>query len=234
MTFDTACSSSAVAIDAACKSISSGDCSQAIAGSANIFTSANFYQNLMAASFLSPTGPTKSFDAKVGGYCRGEGVGLVMLKKLSAALADGDKILGVIAAKAVNQNSNAVPIAVPYSASQIKLYEKVSRLSCINPADINYVEAHGTGTPVGDPIECESIRQVFASSQRQDTLYLGSVKANIGHTEATSGVAGLIKTILMMQHTTILIQANFVSLNPKIRSLQEDHMEIALSSRVWN
>lgn len=234
VTFDTACSSSAVAIDAACKSIILGDCSQAVAGGVNVFTSANFYQNLMAASFLSPTGATKSFDSRADGYCRGEGVGLVVLKKLSAALADGDNILGVISATAVNQNNNAVPITVPYSDSQVALYERVTRLAEINPTEITYVEAHGTGTPVGDPIETDSIRRVFGGPHREQKLYLGSIKANIGHTEGTSGVAGLIKVLLMMQHRKIPVQANFVSLNPKIHPLAQDKMEIPLASQTWN
>jgi acyl carrier protein len=127
-----------------------------------------------------------------------------------------------------------VPITVPYSASQISLYEKVSKLANINPWEVSYVEAHGTGTPVGDPIECESIRQVFGSPKRKSVLHLGSIKANIGHTESTSGVAGLIKVLLMMQHREIPPQANFVSLNSKIRPLETDHMAISQSSKEWN
>ena len=145
VTYDTACSSSAVAIDAACKAILTGDCTQAVAGGANVITSANFYQNLKAGGFLSPTGPTKSFDARADGYCRGEGVGLVVLKRLASAIADGDNILGVISGTAVNQNSNAVPITVPFSDSQISLYEKVSKLAGVDPLQVSYVEAHGTG-----------------------------------------------------------------------------------------
>ncbi|KAH8807202.1 putative polyketide synthase [Xylogone sp. PMI_703] len=212
VTYDTACSSSAVAIDAACKALMAGDCSQAVAGGANIFTNVNFYQNLMAASFLSPTGATKSFDSRADGYCRGEGVGLVVLKKLSTAVADRDNIQGVILATAVNQNHNAVPITVPYSASQVALYKRVTRLAGINPMEISFVEAHGTGTPVGDPIECDSIQQVFGGPNREQTLYLGSIKANIGHTEATSaacvnnyGAAGSNAAMIVCQAPTATV-----------------------------
>lgn len=234
ITFDTACSSSLVAIHQACKAIQSGECSKAVAGGANIFTNPNFYQNLIAGGFLSPSGATKSFDAKADGYCRGEGVGLIVLKKLSRALADRDNIFAVIAGSAVNQNSNASPITVPHSPSQANLYRKVSSISGIDPTIISFVEAHGTGTPVGDPIECESIRQVFGGVKRDQTLYIGSVKGNIGHTEAASGVASVIKAVLMLQKGTIPLQANFTTLNPKINWSESDRMEIPRISMPWN
>ncbi|MCJ1394663.1 hypothetical protein MMC18_007543 [Xylographa bjoerkii] len=234
ITYDTACSSSAVAIDAACKAINFGECSSALAGGATIFTSPYFFQNLAAASFLSSTGASKPFDAKADGYCRGEGVGLVFLKKLSVAIAKGDDILGVIAATAVNQNSNTVSITVPHSPSQIRLYQKVTTQAGVKPTDISYVEAHGTGTTVGDPLEFESIRKVFGGSHRVQTLNVASVKGNIGHTEGASGVAALIKTVLMMQHNTIPMQANFTALNPKIDPLESDQMAIPRVSQQWN
>jgi acyl transferase domain-containing protein/acyl carrier protein/SAM-dependent methyltransferase len=234
VTYDTACSSSAVAIHAACKAIESGECSQALAGGVSLYTNPNFYQNLAAASFLSPTGPTKPFDARADGYCRGEGVGLVVLKKLTAALANGDHVLGVIAGTAVNQNANSTYITVPHSPSQTSLYRKVSSLSGIDPGNVSFVEAHGTGTPVGDPIEFASIREVFAGPHRTKPLHVASVKGNIGHLEGAAGVAALIKTLLMMQYKTIPIQANFTSLNPKIPALEPDRMEIPVSTREWD
>ena len=233
VTYDTACSSSAVAIHAACKAIETGECSAALAGGASLYTNPNFYQNLAAASFLSPTGPTKPFDARADGYCRGEGVGLVVLKKLTAALAKGDHVLGVIAGSAVNQNSNSTSITVPHSPSQISLYRKISSLSGIDPRNVSFVEAHGTGTPVGDPIELASIREVFAGSRRTEPLHVASVKGNIGHLEGASGVAALIKVLLMMQYKMIPVQANFISLNPKIPALEPDRMEIPLSTHEW-
>ncbi|KAK2006001.1 ketoacyl-synt-domain-containing protein [Colletotrichum eremochloae] len=213
---DTACSSSAVAIDAACKAILQGDCKSALAGGVSIFTSPFFYQNLAAASFLSPTGASKSFDASADGYCRGEGVGLVVLKRLSDAVADGDNVMGTILATAVRQSSNKVPITVPYSPSQTQLYRKILGAAGIEAEEVTYVEAHGTGTPVGDPLEFGAIKEVFASGSRRVPLHFASVKGNIGHTEGASGVAGLIKTILMMQNRAIPRQVHFQSPHPKI------------------
>ena len=234
ITYDTACSSSAVALHAACRAIATGECTRALAGGANIITSPNLHQNLAAASFLSPTGATKAFDAKADGYCRGEGVGLVVLKRLSDAIAEGDNVLGVIAGSAVNQNSNESAITVPHSPSQVKLYKKAAALAGIHTRDVSFVEAHGTGTPVGDPIEYESIKDAFGGPQRDSTLYLGSVKANIGHCEAASGIAALIKTVLMLQHGQIPVQANFSRLNPKIKSAESDRVEVPRKTQEWD
>ncbi|ETS86538.1 hypothetical protein PFICI_00366 [Pestalotiopsis fici W106-1] len=229
---DTACSSSAVAIDAACKAILHGDCRSAIAGGVSVFSSPFFYQNLAAASFLSPTGASKSFDARADGYCRGEGVGLVVLKRLADAISDGDTVLGTILATSVRQSSNKVPITVPYSSSQTALYRKLLDSAGIVAEDVTFVEAHGTGTPVGDPLEYEAIKEVFAKKPRQEPLYFASVKGNIGHTEGASGVAGLIKTILMMQNRSIPRQANFVSPHPKI-SLVPGRIAIPTATIPW-
>ncbi|KAI0466772.1 beta-ketoacyl synthase [Xylaria cf. heliscus] len=216
VTVDTACSSAAVAIHTACQSILAKDCSMALAGGVNVITSPSMFQNLAGASFLSPTGASKAFDASGNGYCRGEGAGILVLKRLSTALADGDLVLGVIAGSAVNQGANCSAIQVPHSGSQHKLYQQVLTRAGVNATDVTYVEAHGTGTPVGDPIEYESVKMTFEDSNAQNDLYLGSVKDNIGHTESASGVAGLIKCLLMMEHRIIPKQAGFSQLNPKI------------------
>lgn len=235
ITYDTACSSSAVAIDAACKAIIHGDCKSALAGGVSIFTSPHFFQNLAAASFLSPTGPTKSFDARADGYCRGEGIGLVVLKRLSDALADGDAISGIILATSVKQNSNEVPITVPYSPSQTALYRHLLSRAGVAAEDVTYLEAHGTGTPIGDLNEFESIRDTFGGSvahRRRSPLYFASAKGNIGHTEGASGVASLIKTLLMLERRLIPRQANHIQLNPKI-NLIPDQIVIPLETVPW-
>ncbi|KAI9148766.1 5-methylorsellinic acid synthase [Paramyrothecium foliicola] len=216
ITYDTACSSSTVAIDAACKAVLLGDCKVALAGGASIFTSPYFFQNLSAAGFLSRTGASKAFDADADGYCRGEGVGIVVLKGLARAIEDGDHILGTILSTSVVQSNNVVPITVPYSQSQAALHRKVLRQARVTADEITYLEAHGTGTPVGDFNEFESIKETFGSGTRKRPLHFASVKGNIGHTEAASGVAGLIKVLLMMHHRKIPMQANHVRLNPKI------------------
>jgi acyl transferase domain-containing protein/acyl carrier protein/SAM-dependent methyltransferase len=199
-----------------------------------MITSPNFYQNLAAASFLSPTGASKAFSDDADGYCRGEGAGMLVLKPLHRAIADGDRIVGTIAGSAVNQNSSSTPITVPDSNSQSDLYLEALSRGGISPSEVTYVEAHGTGTPVGDPIECASIRTAFGGPERSQEVVIGSVKDVIGHTESASGVAGIIKTLLMMQHGSIPKQPNFNRLNPKIPSLGPDKMAIADRTRPWN
>ncbi|KAI1444132.1 hypothetical protein F5Y02DRAFT_428086 [Annulohypoxylon stygium] len=231
LTLDTACSSSAVAIHTACAALRNGECSQALAGGVTLMTSPGPYENLSAAHFLSPSGATKPFDAFADGYCRGEGIGVIFLKKLSDALVDGDEIQGVIAASAINQNDNCVSITVPHSGSQSKLYKRVTELAGVLPQEVAFVEAHGTGTPVGDPIEIESIREVFGGTGRAFPLFISSVKGNIGHLEAASGMAAIIKALLQIKHRIICAQASFSSLNPNIPSLEGDQMCIPSTSR---
>ncbi|KAL9081765.1 MAG: hypothetical protein Q9159_007056 [Coniocarpon cinnabarinum] len=234
LTFDTACSSSAVAINSACQALQLGECSMAVAGGVNIITAPYLYQNLAAASFLSTDGPSRAFDIDANGYCRGEGSGIVLLKPLKNALASNDFVLGVIRGSAVNQGSNCSPITVPHSDSQSSLYSQVLRQANLDPADVSFVEAHGTGTPVGDPIEVESIRRTFGRTLRTNSLALGSVKDNIGHAEAASGAAGLIKVLMMVHYRMIPKQANFKTLNPKIPPIDSDHMVIPSSTEKWS
>lgn len=210
-----------------------GECSLALAGGVNVITSPDLHQNLAAASFLNPNGSSKAFDAQASGYCRGEGAGMLFLKPLSKAIDDGDPVLGLIAASAVNQGSNSSPITVPDSHSQSSLYKKVLSAACVEPSHVTFVEAHGTGTPVGDPIEYESVRLALTGSSRNERLFLGSVKDNIGHTEAASGAAAVIKTLLMMQHETIPKQANFESLNPRIQHSPLDRIKIPTTLQPW-
>ena len=232
LTLDTACSASAVAIHQACMAISSGECSIALAGGTNIMTQPLWFQNLAGASFLSPTGQCKPFDAAADGYCRGEAIAAVFLKKMSLALEDGDQILGTIPASAVYQNQNCTPIFVPNAPSLSGLFRKVVSKSGLEAKQISFVEAHGTGTPVGDPAEYDSIRQVFGGHSKP--LHFGSVKGSIGHTEGTSGVISLIKVLLMIHEGYIPPQASFSSMNPAINALPSDRMEVATSLLKWD
>lgn len=141
---NTACAASGTAIHQACRAVASGECESAIAGGTNIFVSPDTFQNLAAGNFISKTGASRSFDAAADGYCRGEGIAVVVLKKVSAALRDGDPIYGVIEATAVNQNANETSITVPHGPTQMKLYRKALRQAGLNAGDISYVEAHGT------------------------------------------------------------------------------------------
>ncbi|KAF2729916.1 hypothetical protein EJ04DRAFT_587517 [Polyplosphaeria fusca] len=232
LTVDTACSSSAVAVHQACRAILAGECNAALAGGTNVMTQPLLFQNLAGASFLSQTGQCKPFDALADGYCRGEAIAAVFLKKVSAALEDGDQILGVIASTAVYQNQNCTPIVVPNSPSLSGLFRDTLDKSGLEPSQVSVVEAHGTGTPVGDPAEFDSVRNVFGGFPRP--LQLGSVKGLVGHTEGTSGAVSLIKVLLMMQKGRIPPQASFARINPAISTKPADNIHISTHLRPWD
>lgn len=232
--FNTACSSSMVAINRACKSVQSGECRMAVAGGVNVITGVNNYLDLAKAGFLSPTGQCKPFDASADGYCRAEGAGLVVLKKLQEAIKDRDSIWGVIPGIATNQGGLSSSITVPSPTAQQRLYRKVLQQSGLREDQITYVEAHGTGTQVGDPLEMDSLRSVFGSASRQNKLHIGSIKGNVGHSEPAAGVAGLLKVLTMLRHGKIPPQANFNNLNPKIPSLERDGIAITRQLIPWN
>ncbi|KAI1187676.1 putative polyketide synthase [Nemania serpens] len=234
LTIDTACSSSAVAVHQACRAIISGECTSALAGGTHVMTSPLWFQNLAGASFLSLTGQCKPFDAKADGYCRGEGVGVVFLKKLSAAIADGDQILGVVAATAVQQNQNCTPIFVPNVPSLSDLFSKVTERAGLKPDQISVVEAHGTGTAVGDPAEYDSIRQVLGGPVRSSPLVISSVKGLVGHVECTSGIISMIKVLLMINKGVIPPQASFTTINPAIKATPADKMNVPTSLLPWD
>ncbi|OOF91380.1 hypothetical protein ASPCADRAFT_177383 [Aspergillus carbonarius ITEM 5010] len=231
---DTACSASLVAIHHACRAIQAGDCSMALAGGVNLITGIHNYLDLAKAGFLSPTGQCKPFDESADGYCRADGVGLVVLKALDQAINSEDHILAVIRASATNQGGLHAPsITVPDSKAQRSLYTHVISRAGISSDAVSYIEAHGTGTRVGDPIEIESIRTVFGGSHRMEPVHLGSVKANIGHCETAAGVASLLKVITMFSHRSIPPLAGFRTLNPKIASLEPDQLSIPTKLLPW-
>ena len=231
---DTACSSSLVAINRACKSLSARECSLALAGGVNVMTGVNNFLDLAKAGFLSPSGQCKPFDAAADGYCRSEGGGLVVLKKLASALSDGDHILGIIPGIAHNQGGLSTTITLPHSAAQCDLYRAVLRQACLDPHQITFVEAHGTGTPAGDPLEMESIRQVFGGSERHEVLSVGSLKGSIGHAETAAGVASLLKVLTMIWKGSIPPQASHKIFNPQIAPIAPHKMEIASKLTVWD
>ena len=232
LTLDTACSGAAVALHQACKAILGGECETALAGGVNMMTQPLAYQNLAAASFLSPTGQCKPFDSHADGYCRGEGIAAVYLKKKSAAIADGDQIFGIIPGTAVRQNQNCTPIFVPNAPSLSDLFTEVLAKAHLDARQISYVEAHGTGTAVGDPAEYDSISRVFAMAKRVKPLQLGSVKGLVGHTESASGLISLIKVLLMMHENAIPPQASFRTMNPHIKTY--DSIAISTNLRPWD
>ncbi|KAL7899822.1 citrinin polyketide synthase [Trichoderma sp. SZMC 28014] len=233
LTLDTACSSSTVAIHLACRAILSGEITSALAGGVNLMTSPEWYFNLAGAGFLSPTGQCKAFDSRGDGYCRGEGAGLVFLKKLSAAQADGDQIFGVIAGTSVLQNENCTPITVPNAPSLETLFRGVVKRARMKPHDITVVEAHGTGTSVGDPAEYDGIRRVLGGPTRPDRLSLTAVKGSIGHLEVASGIASLIKVLLMIHKAAVPPQASFQSMNPGLNAKADDNIDITTTVKPW-
>ncbi|KND87339.1 Conidial yellow pigment biosynthesis polyketide synthase [Tolypocladium ophioglossoides CBS 100239] len=235
MTFDTACSSSAVAIHTACRNLLSGECTAALAGGSNTVTNMLWFQNLSAGSFVSPTGQCKPFDDGADGYCRAEGLAFVFLKKLSHAVRDGNPVLATIPSTAVYQNQNCTPLFVPNAPSLSLLFGDVMRKAKVAARDVSLVEAHGTGTPVGDPAEYESIRFALGGpgAGRDKTLPIGSVKGHIGHTEGASGVIALVKIITMMRGAFIPPQASFTKMNRNINVRPDDMMEVGTKLRPW-
>ncbi|KAL3469059.1 hypothetical protein BJX99DRAFT_265554 [Aspergillus californicus] len=201
---DTACSSGLAAIQLACSALWSKECDTAVAGGLSILTSPDLYAGLSRGHFLSPTGSCKTFDNDADGYCRADGIGTVVLKRLDDAKADNDRVLAVILGAATNHSTESVSITRPHAGAQAALFEEILYRTGTDPLDVAYVETHGTGTQAGDGVEMESVTSVLAPVSRSNErkkrpLYVASVKANIGHGEAASGVSALVKAILMFE-----------------------------------
>jgi phthiocerol/phenolphthiocerol synthesis type-I polyketide synthase C len=198
---DTACSSSLVAIHLACRSLRTGESSLALAGGVNLLLSSAMAMNFAKAQMMAGDGRCKTFDARADGYVRSEGVGVVILKPLSIALADNDSIYALIRGSAVNQDGRTNGLMAPNPQAQEAVLAEAYRDAGIMPGLIQYVEAHGTGTLLGDPIEANALGRVLAAGRpRGNVCSIGSVKTNIGHLEAAAGIAGLIKVALMLKH----------------------------------
>nr|BBL33417.1 putative polyketide synthase [Lachnum palmae] len=204
---DTACSSSFAAIQLACSALIAKECDTAVAGGLNVMTAPDLFAGLSRAQFLSKTGSCKTFDDGADGFCRGDGVGAVVLKRLEDAEADNDPILAVVLGTATNHSADAVSMTQPHAPAQEFLYKKILNDAGVDPRQVSYVEMHGTGTQIGDGTEMKSISNVFAPRRQGrpagQTLHLGALKANIGHGEASAGVASLIKVLLMLQKNAI-------------------------------
>lgn len=217
MTIDTACSSSLVAVHLAVQSLRRGESDLALAGGVNLMLTPQFGIALSQAAMLSPDGRSRAFDAGANGYVRGEGVGLVMLKPLSAARAAGDRIYALVHGSAVNQDGRTQGITVPSGESQEANFRAALAVAGVAPADIGYVEAHGTGTPVGDPIEANALGRVLADGRAPGhPALLGSIKTNIGHLEAAAGIAGLIKAALCVRYRRVPASLHYREGNPDI------------------
>jgi acyl transferase domain-containing protein/acyl carrier protein len=215
MALDTACSSSLVAVHLACQSLRSGESDLALAGGVNLILSPESHVCFSKLRAISPEGKCKTFDASADGYVRGEGCGVIVLKRLQAAIDDGNRVLAVIRGSAVNQDGKTNGLAAPNGAAQQVVIRRALEDASLEPAQIDYVEAHGTGTVLGDPIEVEALGAVFKGG-REAPLRLGAVKTNIGHLEPAAGMAGIIKLILSLRHEELPASLHFERPNPHI------------------
>jgi acyl transferase domain-containing protein/enoyl-CoA hydratase/carnithine racemase/acyl carrier protein len=217
MPIDTMCSSSLTAIHEACEHLRRGDCDLVFAGAVNLYTHPSTYIDMAAQYALSPDGRSRSFGAGANGFVPGEGAGVMLLRPLDAALADGDLIQGVILGTHVNHGGKTNGYTVPNPRAQAELIARAIDKAGISARDISYIEAHGTGTALGDPIEIEGLRQAFArSTDATGYCRIGSAKSNIGHLEAAAGMAGLSKILLQMKHKEIVPSLHAEQLNPSI------------------
>ncbi len=213
---DTACSSSLVTIHLAVQSLRNKESDVAIAGGVNLILSPELSITFSQAGMLAPGGRCRTFDASAEGYVRGEGCGMVVLKRLSDALRDGDRILAVIRGSAVNQDGKSNGLTAPNSLAQQRVVRQALKNAGVKPEQVGYIEAHGTGTILGDPIEVQALGMVMKNRPREQVCYLGSVKTNIGHLESAAGVAGFIKAVLAVHHGKIPPHLHFQQINPHI------------------
>ncbi|KAI1211883.1 lovastatin nonaketide synthase [Annulohypoxylon truncatum] len=227
MNLDSACSSSLVALHLACQDLRAGTTSMALVGGANLVYHPHFMKFMSDFNFLSRDNRCWSFDERANGYARGEGIAVLIIKRLSDALRDGDTIRAVIRNTGSNQDGRTPGITQPNGDAQVSLIKQTYRQANLDMEPTRFFEAHGTGTPVGDPIEANAIGTAFRHCRSsKDPLYIGAVKANIGHLEGCSGLAGVIKTILVLENGVIPPISGFKSLNGWINS-HELHLEVS-------
>ena len=217
MAIDTACSSSLVAIHLACQSLRSGECDQALAGGVNLILSPAATIATSRARMLSPDGRCRTFDAAANGYVRGEGCGVVVLKRLSDAIAEGYSIIALVRGSSVNQDGHSSGFTVPNGQAQQALIRRALATAKVEPLEVQYVEAHGTGTPLGDPIEIGALGAVLCEQRSPERpLVVGSVKTNIGHLESAAGIAGVIKAALALKHREVPPHLHLSQPNPHV------------------
>lgn len=232
LSVDTACSSALVGVHLACESLWKGECSLAMAGGAHLILDPGWNIGFCKAQMLSPGGRCRSFDEEADGYVRGEGVGIVVLKPLAQALRDGNPIHALIRATAINQDGKTASLHQPSRAAQETLLRQVYAQAEIDPRQVYYVEAHGTGTPVGDRVEATALGSVLGRKRASEPwLRIGSVKTNIGHLEGASGMAALLKAILVLKHRQIPANLHFQTPHPNIY-FEQLHLKVPQASEV--
>jgi acyl transferase domain-containing protein/NADPH:quinone reductase-like Zn-dependent oxidoreductase/SAM-dependent methyltransferase/acyl carrier protein len=214
---DTACSSALTAVHTACEYIWAGRGVMALAGGVTVMITPGGFIGFSQASMLSPEGRCKAFDASADGFVRGEGAGMVLLKRLSQAVADGDPIHGVVLGTAMNQDGHTNGISLPSPEAQARLVRDACADAGIEPSQIGFVEAHGTGTAVGDPIEAHALAEALCANRPAESpLLIGSVKTNLGHLETAAGIAGLLKAVLVLKYSQVPASLHFRTPNPHI------------------
>ncbi|AUT04161.1 short-chain dehydrogenase [Nostoc sp. CENA543] len=233
MTVDTACSSSLVAVHLACNALRNGECDIALAGGVNIILTPVISLIESRAHMLAPDGRCKTFDASANGMVRGEGCGMIVLKRLSQAVKNGDRILAKVHSTAVNHDGPSSGLTVPNGDAQEKLLHQALKAAKLKPEQIDFIEAHGTGTALGDPIELESMAAVFSQRPQNRPLIIGSVKTNLGHLEGAAGIAGLIKTVLALQHHKIPPHLHFEKPNPRF-DWSSQIFEVPVHGKNWH
>ena len=217
LSIDTACSSSLVAVHLACQSLRSRECRMALAGGVNLMLLPDTTIILTKHRLMAADGRCKTFDQAADGYVRGEGCGVVVLKRLADAVADGDRILGLIRGTAANQDGPSSGLTAPHGPSQQAVIRSALKNAGIKPAEVGYIETHGTGTSLGDPIEVLALSSVLQEGRPPSTpVYIGAIKANIGHLEAAAGIASFMKTLLVLRHKEIPPHLHMKSPNPHI------------------
>jgi acyl transferase domain-containing protein/NADPH:quinone reductase-like Zn-dependent oxidoreductase len=227
---DTACSSSLVAVHLACQSLRNRECDVAVAGGVNVLLSPLWSVAIAKLGLLSPDGRCKAFDAGANGIVRSEGCGMIVLKRLADALADGDHIWASIRGSAINQDGRTNGLTAPNGLAQQAMLRQALASAGVDPADVGYVEAHGTGTPLGDPIEVEALVEVLGRGARP--CWLGSAKTNLGHLEGAAGIAGLIKALLVLRHGVVPPPVHFRALNPHI-TLSGSRIAVPTAAQPW-
>jgi thioester reductase-like protein len=234
MTVQTACSTSLVAVHAACQSILTGECRMALAGGVTLSVPQRVGYRWVEGGVLSPDGRCRAFDARAAGTVGGEGAGIVVLKRLDDALADGDPVRAVIRGSAVNNDgARKLGFTAPSVDGQAKVIRLAHAAAEVSPDTITYVEAHGTGTALGDPIEIAALTRAFrAGTDRTGFCAIGSLKTNIGHADVAAGVAGLIKTVLALEHAEIPASLHFERANPEM-DLEDTPFRVATRTRPW-
>ncbi|KXO89985.1 polyketide synthase [Tsukamurella pulmonis] len=233
LTIDTACSSSLVAVHLATQSLRLGESDTALVGGVNLLLSPSVFRGFDASGALSPTGTCRAFDAAADGFVRGEGCGVVVLKRLSDAQRDGDDVLAVVRGSAVNQDGLSNGLFAPNPAAQMAVLRSAYAAAGVAPRDVDYVEAHGTGTPLGDPIEARALGTVLGRGRRADApLLIGSVKGNLGHLEGGAGIAGMIKTVLALRHRVLPATPHHADPNPHI-PFDQLRLAVVQEQRPW-